>query len=254
MGVSYWEFDHSPTESHGDDGTFIAKRRLGCAWGDRYTLLNEMSSGPTSLYPYNNLGAYAVSATIIPFNDEPDKDQIASQMSYGTAVVTVTYAIASYYPQSISDRMMIEEMHPWIEYRSLPRSKMHIGSDTGDGPARDPRVLVSGMDYTLTSFGHTLVSANALNLMGYVNAAPWATLMLGVTFAEECLLYLGPAPKIAARMGLSPDLSIAQAWKFRNIPWTKDLTENGWEYVYNDAGDLLYPSGNFNWLIPSYLP
>lgn len=252
--VSYYEFDHSPTEEYTTDGSFIAKRRLGCAWADRYTVLNLLAAGGTSIYPYNNLGAGSVGATIIPFNDEPNAASgDTTKMQYGTAVVTITYAITSYYPRVISGRMMIEEIHPWMEYRTLPNSKMHAGSAGGAATERDARVLVPGLDYTLTSWGHVSLSVNAMNLIGYVNQSVWNMYMLGITVAAEHMLYMGPSPRIAARLGKSPDIAIGQMWKIRGQPWTKELTENGWEYMYNDAGNKIYTAGDFRWLQPSWL-
>lgn len=255
MGFDFFEFDHSPTEEYGPEGSFVAKRRLGCAWADRYDVLSLFEGGTSAIYPYNtNFFAYAVGATIVPLNDEPAlASGTTNQWSYGTAVITITYAISPYYPHAINSRMMIEEMHPWIEYRTLPADKSHVGTAAGAAPEHNPRVIVPGMDYILTSFNHTTVSTNVINLMGLVNQAEWNTYMLGITFAAETLLYLGPQPTVTARLGYTTNIKVTQSWKWRSIPWSKELTENGWEWIYNDAGNKIYQTGDFNHLTPFFI-
>jgi hypothetical protein len=254
--VTFYEFDGSPTEQYTDDGGFIAKRRLQCAWSDRYSLLSYVAQGPGAVYPYQtSFNAYAIGATILPFGDNPMPNGAEiSEMQYDTAVLTVTYAYTYWYPQAISGRMTVEEMHPALEYRTLAKDKMYAATSSGNVLNMDTHVLLPSFDYILTSYGHVALSAAAMNLMGYVNTYAWQTLFLGVVFNEERMLYMGPAPRIEARLGLKPTMCVTQLWKVRAQPWTMDYTENGWETIYNNAGDKLYPSANFSILYPWSMP
>jgi len=255
--ADYWEFDHSPTEHYTEDGSFFAKRRLGCAWEDRYIVLNTFTGGASSLYPYSPFYvAPAVSATIVPFNDIPSlAPGTLNEWSYGTAVITVTYAVASYYPRNINGRMLIEEMHPSLEYRTLPKEKVSIGSPgSGTTPERDVRLLTPTMDYNLSVYDLAGVSNNAMALIGKMNAAAWRTYTFGgLEFPAETLWFIGPTPSTRLRLGLLPNMSISLAFKYRPASWGKDLTENGWEYMYNESGDLIVQTGDFRWLQPSWL-
>jgi len=255
MPPSFWEFDHSPTEQYGDEGAFLAKRRLHCEWGDRYALVSYFASYPGNLYPYNmTLGAYAVGATIIPFNDNPQPlTGNTTRIQYDTAVVTITYAVSPYYPRAINGRMVLEELHPYLEYRTIPKENLHVGSVGGDAPDSPARVLVSGFDYSYTASEIANVSVDALGFAGSINVAPWNMFFYNASFPAETLFYVGCAPSVSVRLGLSPSNNIKFLFKYRPISWNKELTDTGWQYIFNDAGQKLYTENNFLHLLPTWV-
>jgi len=249
--VAFEEFENSPQEHWGEDGYFQAKRRLLCAWSDRYSLLSYMATGGGRTYPYfKNVSVYSCGATIIPFNDEPSAGDDDGEISYGSAVVTITYALQPWYPRAINNFMVVEELNPFREYRTLPKAYCHVGSASGDAPKVDPRIMTGGLEYTLTFYDLSYATSAGLDMLYTCNQNLWATYLLGVYFNPEMLLLTNVAPRVQARMGETNKKVLTYQMWYRNVSWQKDLTENGWEYIYNDAGDLIVPTTDFNQLRP----
>jgi len=242
MPVSFSEFDNSPKEKYLPNGDFKATRTLICAWADRHALLAEMAASGGAAYPYNtDTGARAVGAAIYPFGDWSDEGSSVGLIKYGTAVVAVDYAFSQYEPRLISGKMVVEELNPWLEYRAVDPNWCHVGSAGSNvRPRRAPRVVVAGADYTLSYHEVASAPAVALTLPGYVNVAPFATYRLGVSWPAKCLLYMGPATRDTMRLGTKDKFRVTYQFKFRSIPWSKELTANGWETIYNDVGQELY--------------
>jgi hypothetical protein len=101
------------------------------------------------------------------------------------------------------------------------------------------------LDYRLEF--HDLIAATdaSLAIMGTCNAAAFQTYLLGITFPAQTLAFFGPSPNKVARLGKTQTFKLLYTFKYRYQPWTKDWTENGWQYIYNAAGDLAYPTANF---------
>lgn len=249
--VDFYELDGSPTEEWGTDGYFRAKRRLMCAWSDRYTLLGEAATGSIRLYPYNKpVRAYAVGATVLPFGDNPQVGLQADEISYDTAIVTVTYAFQPYEPRPISNFMVTEELHPYTEYQLLPAEGLHVGSAGGANPTKDQSVLTGGMEYILSFYDLAAAPAAGLDMLYNCNVGVWSTYLLGIFFNPKRMLLTSVAPRVDVRLGLSGKTQLHYAFKTRSKPWDQRLTENGWETIYNDAGDPIVATSNFNLLRP----
>jgi len=249
--VDFYELDGSPTEEWGTDGYFVGKRRLMCNWADRYTLLQEASSGNVKVYPYNKpLQAYAVGATIMPFGDEPNEGDEADQLQYGTAIVTITYAIQPYYPQPIGNFAVVEQLHPYYEYVLLPETGLHVGSAGGANPTKAQRVMTGGLEYNLSIYDLAIPSVTGINMMYTCNESLWYTYLLDWYFNPKKMLLVDVSPQANVRLGTSMKYQMHYKFRIRAEDWDKCLTENGWETIYNDAGLPIVGTSNFNLLRP----
>ena len=249
--VDFYELDTSPTEDWGTDGYFIAKRRLMCAWDDRYTLVQEAASGSVQLYPYNKpLLAYSVGATVMPFSDEPEQGEAVDQIRYGSAIVTVTYAVQPYYPQPINNFWVVEELYPYTEYITLPASGLHVGSAGGAAPTDDQRVMSGGMEYTLSIFGLYVANLTGLNMLYTCNSGLWATYLLNWYFNPKKMLMTSASTRAEVRLALGRRVQMHYRFLVRAEDWDKRLTENGWQVIYNDAGSPIVPTADHNLIRP----
>ena len=189
MGVTYEEYDGSPTEEETDTG-WTATRTLLCAYADRKTLVDEIV-GANLAYP--NLTITGLTAKTASIRPHPGKQLGTGTIaSYEKALVTIRYN-----PSDVTGTVNDESLDPTGEMMILAKDGFQWSSDSkplveGENPAK----FIPGLDYAIVSHNWTTVPTYIIEFIGKVNNAAVSPVNSGLSalvFAAETLLFNPPS-------------------------------------------------------------
>lgn len=262
MPVSYEELDGYPIEKW--DGGFTATRMLKCAWGDRYTLVDELS-GSSSYYPYLGTStAYPASATIRPFGKQEayvsgtTTDTRMAQYDYAT--VEVNYSLYAPRYNLLTSKFISEYLGPWTEFLTADPSKFTwtSGSNTAIDDNEAFGKLSTGLVYILTFHHITTIPDAAYTLCDYCNASTVDSYTLGKTFPAQSLLYALHSATRDLQLGKYPSWRLSYVFRYRpvswNYRWNAGLTPPAFAPVYvkgTSTQAMFHPTGDFSTLTPT---
>ena len=225
ISVDYYEMQGWPRE-WADLDCVGAERKLMCAWDERFTLANEITTYSDNIYPYLTVGAgladiYAEKVAIEPFAAQTQA-AIQASAEYDWALVTVRYSSLS---PGTAD--LVTE---WIEPAmiTLPGGRARWEDDDRKSPVENREsILMPALVYNLKYHRAAAVSASIPPAIGKINSGAVATKLLGLTFDANTLLYCVPR--------ISRTLSMAGVTLF-NIHHRcafKSAGGNGWNWHWN---------------------
>lgn len=219
---------------------------LRCDWADRNTLVADLL-GNQRAWPHST-GPTAQSASIRPA--ETIYTTSGQCCVYQDALVTVQYGIDK-------QDLISESLEPTAEFLVLDYKQFRWGSAAGEPlvEGEAPGKLVRGMNLVRTLYQiEDPLPAALLTLVGKINNASYASSTLGLTFAEETLLYQPPtlqrtistagndAWTINTKFVYKPE-TWNKYWRSKDQQYSKIFTVDGVEfesYEPADMSDLLY--------------
>jgi len=255
--ANYTEMYGYPQEQFGENGQMYVQRKLKCAWADRYAVLIEVAGNGGQVYPYYHSGSglstnlcVANGAGILPFG-RMDKDLVgtnfASEAVYEYAIVTVQYSTTT--AVKLGSVWVTEELQPTSRLINVnvtnPQQTWADASlvDPSDNIVR----LETSFDYVVTYHHLTGIPPAAYAYPGYVNSAPVGSLLLGLTFNPETLLFTRPVVVRSFDPGIMSTFRLTYRFSFNPNEWNKHFHINAYQAM---SGDPIYPSVNFSSLVP----
>lgn len=190
ISTAHYEVAGWPRERHRVN-YFSAIRVLKCAWDDRFTLKDELSSYPDNLYPYNT----ATQATVVDIKVTPWPKGRQSQgttenlADYEFARLIVEYSTQG--PQSanlLTERLVTRTETHRVDHTSLSWSNAQPIIVT---PDEAPIRSTHGLTYIIKRYSIPAIPNYVYTMPGYVNSNNYTSTLLGKTFPAGTLLYAG---------------------------------------------------------------
>lgn len=245
--VPYEELEGSPTETRGRD-SFEAVRRFKVAWSDRLTARDELLTLPGDEYPHSPVLSYCVSVSCEPFGltKQGAISGNGRMTDYDFATLTARY-------ESVRSGLAISNPNPsepntYIsedldgEVFGVPINTELLYWDVFANlrpvqPQDAPTKMLYRSAYTLTRHHLQTLPTNYASLVGGCNAQPFQTKLLGLTFAPETLMYIGPRISIVASLSGEKRFNIAHRFTHFEPGWNKypNPGDDGviyWEPIY----------------------
>lgn len=251
----------SPQEEDGENG-FRATRTLQCNWADRLTLASQLlkayvvsQSGRVFLigdkYPYRSR-AYVKNIRGIQPVGVSSQGGSAGQISWPHARLTVEYGERDFDPSpsgGSSDSALVvaeETFDQSGEFLTLPNKKLYWDSSQNEPVenAEAPGFLVDMIDwtYSFTEKNSSLPAAFKDDIYK-VNSVQITSRSLGITFAAEELLYLGPRVRRQIFSDGDVAMNVDLRYRFRRGTWNKFFRSANAtpQQIYDDSGAVFKP-------------
>lgn len=225
-------------------GEWTAEVTLRVAWNLRYALVNDLLSNKRP-FPH---GSYSVlpqahAAVITPF---PGAGATSGQgLDYEDALVKVSYS-------SKAKDLISEELEPTVQFRKEDYKRFRWGAADGDPlvEAEAPGTLVRGLNIVRTYYQLTTIHTDFLTLIGSCNNAIYSSVLLGLTFAAETLLYHPPVVSRTITTAGSDGYTLKAKYTYKAGGWNhywRQKTQS-FEQIYDVNGDVYesYPPADFS--------
>ena len=242
MAIEYSELNDGlnvfPREHYGwENGDHI--RRLVCNWSDRYELADEIDG---TIYPYNtNSGAYCIDIRIDPWPGASE-DAGSGMAYYEKAVVTALYSTRYYHNGT---ELRSEELGPKTTTLSLSHYPLAWGAANGPPlhPKEAPEPFLPGLVYTITRHKIWTMPVSVLGLVGCINSGAVSSVMLGLTFGAQTLLYQPPRITRKFTSGGITSFFVKQSFIYQPGTWNKCFRTDTatWTDIYVAGGDRVLP-------------
>jgi hypothetical protein len=216
---------------------FNASVSLKCAYADRYDLVDDLISNARS-WPDFAL-AKARQASISPVYAKYTTPAGHQTCEYEDAVVTVTYSTEA-------DRDLItESIEPTAEFRTLDHRNYRWSSANGLllNENETPGQLIRGLNIVRTLHNVPAVPAALLTLPGTVNLAAYTSVLLGLTFAPETLLFgIQPITR-SIKLSGSTGYNVTVKMSYKASTWNRFWNQktNSYEPIYEYGGGVVKP-------------
>lgn len=268
--IDHEEMDGSPQEGVDDSGPWV-RRKLTCAWADRWTLIEQLLGqvrGDIYYLPH-----------LCPYNSAIRARKISGMQAFGSRYQQAggqTYAyefieIDVEYrritsnpmegdPSAADETFVTESVEPAAEFITLPSDGMTWATSGGAvGVDQAPGMLIRTMNWVYTIHKLSLpLRDEFLDYKGTINSGEITSSLLGRTFAAGTLLY--GAPQLQREILTSGQQLASLTLRFteRKQGWNKFPNVNNlvggviqFEAIKNAGGDVIapYPSSDFTKLV-----
>lgn len=220
-------------------GEITASVSLHCDWNNRWSLVADLLNNSKVLPGYGTGAPVALKAAVKPFGTHVTDGQ---GLVWDLAQVDVTYGPKKFAEIGSYD-IVAESLEPMAEFRRLPWQNFRWGSKTGTPIIQDeaPGKLEIKLNLVRQLFKVAVpLDPLVLDATGKCNEAEYESVLLGVTFPEETLLYLEPKLDRTLRNDGSDGVNYTQTWAYKPTGWNKfwRAETNAYEYMYQttDAG------------------
>lgn len=163
---------------------------LRCAWNDRYELMADLLLTPRS-YPAPAFAlVFATSASAVPVMHSRYTED-GQECVFEEALVTVNYGGPGNGDDEEGGVIISESLEPTVEFLTLDYKNFCWGSKTGDPllEAEAQGIQIRGHVLTRQLYNLPLVPVSYLDLDGTVNDVEYSSVLLGLTYPEETLLF-----------------------------------------------------------------
>ena len=227
------------------DGIFVGTRKLSCAWDERDTFINEIDTWPNNEWPYDDgpSDALANRVAIEPFGRQTN--EAGSLASYEKAHLTVQYTNAV---RALNGgaTLLSEWTEFYTETRELDEGLFRWDSNTGaylrDGEA--PHYALHGLIY-VARFHRVSppLPGWVMGRIGSCNSNVVVSLLLGLAFAAETMLYQPPKVRTTVSLGRLPTCEVTASYRCHPVGWNTFLREESglWEPLYVAGGARYKP-------------
>jgi len=246
--VDCCEVHGSKTETMGQD-SFTASVRLMCDWTNRQALMADIIG---NLWPDLALWSkppVCVSAGSVPMPTDYNEDGQA--IAYDKAIITANYSTDE------DTDLITESLEPVVEFITLDHKRFRWSSPSGDpllegeAPGRQMR----SMNLVRTMKKLTAIPTEVLTLAGYVNDAAYAsTILPGLNFVKESLLYASPAMSHTITTAGDEGWDLTMKYAYLPQTWNKYFRAKTGQYeemyeVSDSSPYKSYPLGDFTPLL-----
>ncbi len=228
--VTYEEMQGSPQEQNSKTGG-TATRQLICAWGDRWTLMQEIiDEAYENLDPSSLIAINATSTPMLGANTGS-----GTVATYEKAIVSVEYTTPKFEEDEGGDEKT-ESIEPYAEFLTVGSRNLRWTDTNGSPLVKDetPGILMQGLVYVFRKNFQTDLPDSVRELIGKVNVAaitPTSTGMEGFVFEAETLLF--QPPSIVRTFDSDNNLTWDVEYRFMYKPNWDGTTARGWNYFWN---------------------
>lgn len=235
------------SEDMGRETGVAAKVTLRCAFADRFLLMADLI-GNNRVWPNGGfvIPPMVQNASSVPFNSQ--YGVVGQAIVYDHALVTVNYS------HKIVD-VFSEALEPTAEFITVDHLQFRWGSPEGEMllPDEAPGFLLRSCNLVRTLYNLPSLPANLLSLTGMSNDADYTSTMLGVTFAEETLLFQPPMPSRTFTTTGTVGWTLQMKFSYKPEGWNKfwrpsmGTGEGGWDEIHHVKGGRYkpHPPANF---------
>lgn len=215
---------------------------LRCAWAERLLLVQDIMGRAWPNFP----GAWANRATIR--GDGATYLTVGQGCEYSTALVTVNYGT------DVKD-FISESLEPTAEFQIQDHKGFRWGAANGDPllEGESPGFLHRGLNLVRTLYRLPAIPASVLTSVGKTNDADYTSALLGLTFAEECLLFQPPSMNRTFKTDGSEGWTLQLKFNYKENTWNKfwRAKTNAWEEIHKIGGGQYepYPPADFSELL-----
>lgn len=215
-------------------GIMTASVTLRCAWADRHALAQDVVGNKRQWPKGGFVLPLAHSAAIVPVPTPGDPSQDGQEIIYGQALVTINYS-------SVVTDLVSHSIEPTAEFITLDYRRFRWGAADGLPLSEDeaPGYLLRGMNLVVTELEVIPpLSATLLEKVGKVNNAALSSSLLGLSFAEETLLYAPPSITMSRNSLGQVKCQIVKKFTYKPQGWNKyfKALTNSWESIYIAGG------------------
>lgn len=214
-------------------GHFYGARRIFYNWEDTFDILQYLDANPS--WPYNQMGppdSYIRRADVRPFCKQTN--EVGAQLAdYQYGYMDLYYS--TYGPILYQGTNWVEEeMVPITRYVSLEPTYFTWEDGTSLQPGDQVNHITGGYAYRATFHRLLALPAWVLTRPGAVNLAPFATMLLGIVFNSDTLLYQGARIQRYFRPGFIPYYTLIAEFLYHPETWHRVWrpTTMRYEHVY----------------------
>lgn len=217
-------------------GRITASVTVRCKWENRLLLADDVLLN-RRVYPLilTNFAPVAISCGITYGDSWFDAITDGQHRPPKTALVTINYGFND--TGTTSFDAVAESIEPLAEFRRLNHLPFRFGDQFGRPilPEESPGFLEIKLRLTRRVYRLNSMPAGVLSNIGKVNNAAYTSTIIGMTFAEETLLYDAPQPEITSSSTGEKGYNLTQNWVWTPYGWNKyyDPDTNTWDYYYH---------------------
>lgn len=239
-----FEEEHTFPRTICQEGVFVGTRRLICDWGDRFTLTRELDTYPDNQWPYEDGPSDALANKVAMESMGKQTNAAGTLASYEKARLTVQYTNAV---RALDGGATL--LSEWTEFytetreldEGLFRWDNNAGAKLRDGEA--PHFAMHGLVYVARFHRVSGMPAWVLGRIGTCNPSSVVSLLLGLAFPAETLLYQPPKIRTTVSLGRLPTCEVTASYRHHPAGWNKFFREETgqWESMYVAGGDEYKP-------------
>jgi hypothetical protein len=188
---------------------------LRCAYSNRYALIADLLTTPRPWPDPPFSGVFAQNAVAVP---APDSQYVGSDQEcfYEDALVTVNYG------SRLSEDLISEVLEPTVEFLTLDHKRFTWG-ENGEPllEAEAQGIQIRGHTLTRTMYNLAAVPISYLDLNGTCNDDDYTSVLLGLTYPEETLLFTPGAISRTIRTDGTDGFTAQVKFTYKKAGWNK---------------------------------